>query len=102
MESEKVFLNIILELPEAIEGKMFGAKCIKTSNGKVVAILSENTMLFKLNEDDYIEALKLKGSKKGAHLYAPEKSMNGWVEVSVTHSKMWINLTKCAINNQMA
>ncbi|NOY48036.1 MAG: hypothetical protein GXO84_07560 [Chlorobi bacterium] len=101
MESEIAFKRILMELPEAIEGKMFGAKCIKADNGKVVAILWKNTMLFKLNKDDFEEALKLKGSKIGAHLYAPERPMKGWVEVPVTHSKTWINLTKCAIKNQI-
>ena len=38
-------------LLEAIEGKMFGAKCIKADNGKAVAILWKNAMLFKLNKE---------------------------------------------------
>jgi len=101
MESEIAFKRILMELPGAIEGKMFGAKCIKASNGKAVAILWKNAMLFKLNEDDYKEALKLKGSKVGTHLYAPERPMKDWVEVPVTHSRMWINLTTCAIKNQI-
>ncbi len=52
MESEIAFKRILMELPEAIEGKMFGAKCIKADNGKEAAILWKNTMLFKLNKDD--------------------------------------------------
>ena len=100
MESEIAFKRILMELPEAIEGKMFGAKCIKADNGKAVAILWKNTMLFKLNESDYKEALKLKGSKIGTHLYAPERPMKGWVEVPVAHSEKWTNLIKRAIKNQ--
>ena len=50
MESETAFKRIIMKLPDAIEGKMFGAKCIKADNGKAVAILWKNAMLFKLNK----------------------------------------------------
>ena len=40
--SEKVFLNIIEQLPGIQKGKMFGAACIKPVNGKVAAILRFN------------------------------------------------------------
>jgi hypothetical protein len=100
MESETVFKSIFKELPEAIEGKMFGVNCVKASNGKTVAILWKNTMRFKLNESDFKVALKLKGSKIGTHLYAPERPMKNWVEIPFEHSAEWINFTKKAINNQ--
>jgi hypothetical protein len=100
MEPETVFKSIFKELPEAIEGKMFGAKCVKASNGKAVAILWKNAMCFKLSENDCKEALKLKGSKVGTHLYAPERPMKNWVEIPFEHFIEWINLTKKAINNQ--
>ena len=45
-ESEKLFHQIIKELPGGIEGKMFGAKCIKSTNGKTAAIYWKESMDF--------------------------------------------------------
>jgi hypothetical protein len=36
-EPENVFNSIIKQLQFGIEGKMFGARCIKSSNGKTAA-----------------------------------------------------------------
>lgn len=96
-DPKELFHEIAKEIPEAIEGKMFGALCIKSKNGKAAAIFWKNDMLFKLGEKDQEEALKLSGSSIGFHLYAPEKQMKGWVFVPEKHSGKWINFTKKAI-----
>jgi len=95
--SEKLFHQIINKVPDAIEGKMFGASCIKTMNGKAVAILWKENMLFKLDEKIQQEALKLDGSGIGSHLYAPDKPMKGWVSVPFNHSDKWADFTKKAV-----
>lgn len=92
-----VFQNIIDNIPSAIEGKIFGAKCIKAKNGKTAAIFWKDEMLFKLTENDLKDALKLPGAKVGSHLYAPERPMNGWLSLSFEMNIKWKYFTKKAI-----
>lgn len=96
-KSEERFHQIVNEVPDAIEGKLFGASCIKSINGKAVAILWKGNMLFKLDEKAQKEALKLNGSSIGSHLYAPDKPMKGWVSLPSQHSDKWTNFTKKAV-----
>ena len=95
--SEKLFHQIVNEVPGAIEGKMFGASCIKSINGKAVAILWKDYMLFKLEKKVQQEALKLDGSSIASHLYAPDKPMKGWVSLPFKHSDKWSSFTKKAM-----
>ena len=96
-QSQERFQQIVNEVPGAIEGKMFGAACIKSTNGKAAAILWKDNMLFKLDETDQLEAQMLEGSSIGYHLYAPEKPMKGWVSLPSIHSDQWANFTKKAV-----
>ncbi len=95
--SVELFHQIINEVPDAIEGRMFGASCIKLISGKAVAILWKDNMLFKLDAKAQQEALKLDGSSIGSHLYAPDKPMKGWVSLPFKHSAKWANFTKKAV-----
>ena len=95
--SEELFHQIIDEIHDAIEGKMFGAPCIKSKNGKAVAILWKDSMLFKLDEKAQQDALKLNGATIGAHLYDPDKPMKGWVSLPLEHSDKWTDYTKKAL-----
>ncbi len=94
---EAIFRNIINQLPEANEGKMFGALCIKAINGKVATILWKETMLFKLDKAAQQEALQLEGAKIGSHLYDSNKPMKGWICLPLKHSEAWIHFSKKAI-----
>jgi len=96
-KSEELFHQIVNKVPETFEGKMFGASCIKSINGKAIAILWKGNMLFKLDEKALKEALKLDGSSPGSHLYAPEKPMKGWVSLPFQHSDKWVDFTKKAV-----
>lgn len=49
-KSEKIFRQIITDLPNGSEGKMFGAKSIKSENGKTAAFFWKEDMTFKLDE----------------------------------------------------
>ncbi len=95
--SEELFHQIVNEVPDIIEGKMFGASCIKSENGKAVAILWKENMIFKLDKISRQEALKLDGSGIGSHLYAPDKPMKGWVSLPFKHSAKWAEFTKKAV-----
>ena len=67
-EPEKIFHQIIADLPNGTEGKMFGAKSIKSENGKTAAFFWEEEMTFKLDEKSEIEALKIT-EQKLAHIF---------------------------------
>lgn len=96
-EEQALFHEISAETPSVTEGKMFGALCLKTEYGKVCAIFWEDSMLFKLDDKDQAEALKLNGAKIGAHLYNPGKLMKGWVLLPSVHIKRWPDFTLKAI-----
>ena len=96
-EPEKIFDSIIARISLGIEGKMFGARCIKSPNGKTAAFYWKEDMVFKLENDSQKEALNLKNSKIGTHLYAPDKQMNGWVLIPKEHSIKWIEFTEKAL-----
>jgi len=95
--AEELFHKITKEIHGATEGRMFGAMCIKSVNGKVAAIFWKNSMLFKLGEQESHVALELEGTQIGFHLYAPDKSMKGWGMVPAEHISKWKDLTMAAI-----
>ena len=76
-EPEKIFQQIIENLVNRTEGKMFGAKSIKVENGKTAAFIWKGEMTFKLDKKSEWEAFKIDGAKIGSHLYAKEKQMTG-------------------------
>jgi len=96
-ESEKLFHQIIKKLPNGIEGKMFGAKCIKSTNGKIAAFFWQENMVFKLDQENQEVALNMNDSKVGTHLYAPGKPMKGWISISKKHSDKWFDFAKKAL-----
>ena len=96
---EKLFLQLAKDIPEANEGNVFGALCIKAANGKAAAIFWQNSVLFKLDDKSQIEALGLEGATKGDHLYAPEKPMKGWVKLPASQSGKWANFVIKAIKH---
>jgi len=96
-KSKELFYQIVNDIPNAIEGKMFGASCIKCKNGKTAAILWKDTMLFKLDSKTRQEALKLDGAHISSHLYAPDRLMKSWITIPFKHAGKWFNFTKIAI-----
>ena len=86
-KEETLFHKIAAEIPNTTEGKMFGALCIKTPNGRSAVMYWKKTMVFKLNDGKEEAALKLKGVK----IFEPSKGhkMGGWYQVPGSHSKHW-------------
>lgn len=87
-KAEELFHRIASELPNVSEGKMFGALCTKTENGKASTMFWKEYMIFKLDVDDEKEAVKLSGAK----LFDPSgmnRPMKGWVQLSDKHSAKW-------------
>ena len=89
-KAEELFHKIAGELPDAKEGKMFGALCIKAPNGKAGVMFWHEDMIFKLEDADLKKALGLKGAK----IFEPmsNRPMGGWVQLSFDHSKKWKEL----------
>lgn len=93
----ELFKDILNEIPNITEGRMFGAPCIKVANGKVVVVLWKDCILFKLDEKSQKEVLKLEGVKIASHLYNSSKPMNGWVSIPFIHSDKWSMYAKKAV-----
>jgi len=94
---EKYFHKIVLEIPNAVEGKMFGAMSIKTNNGKNAAFFWHENMVFKLDEKSQKEALNLEGAEIGSHIYAPERKMKGWILIPNNHADQWARYANKAV-----
>lgn len=92
-----VFHQVINGLTNGVEGIMFGAKCIKSTNGKAAVFYWQENMVFKLDSKTREKALKLNGAIIGSHLYAPDKPMKGWISIPATHSDQWLDFTNKAL-----
>lgn len=80
--------------PDVVRGKMFGKHCL-VADGKVIAVLFQGDVVFKLRGDDHAEALQL----EGAHLWDPRGKghpMREWVQVPVAHSSTYGRFTRSA------
>ena len=95
---EILFNTIITNILSGVKGKMFGADCVKSSNGKTAAFFWKENMVFKLDEQNHERALKISGAKIGSHLYAPEKQMKGWVLIPNKHADKWMEFTEKALD----
>ena len=95
-DAEKLYHKIGEEIPDAKEGKMFGALCLKAPNGKAGVMFWKEYMIFKLPEDDLNKALEL----KDAQMFTPMegRAMNGWVQLSYEHKGMWKELAELAMD----
>jgi hypothetical protein len=96
-KAEELFHKIASELPGMEEGKMFGALCIKATNGKSGVMFWREDMIFKLDGDNLEKALSLKDAK----LFDPMggRPMNGWVQVPNAHSAKWKKYAEIAMEN---
>ena len=94
-KAEELFHQIASGIPDAAEGKMFGALCFKAPNGKAAAMFWKEFMIFKLEGEAEKEALSLDGAK----LFDPRGGypMGGWVQLSYDHAKKWPGFAKKAM-----
>jgi hypothetical protein len=84
---EEYFISLVKAIPEGKPGKMFGSLCIKAPNGKSTAMLWKDTLVVKLQGEDFNNALSLDGSK----LFEPMegRSMKEWVQIPFQYKKEW-------------
>lgn len=96
-KTEERFKEIVKEMPDASEGKFFGALSIRTRNGKNIAFLWRDHLTVKLDEESRKLALNLNGSKVGVHIYNPKKEMKEWVSLSEEHTEKWKEFVSLAV-----
>jgi hypothetical protein len=89
-DAEDLYHRIAAGLPDAKEGKMFGALCIKAPNGKAGVMFWKGDMVFKLEGASLQEVLAL----DGAEIFTPAEGrpMGGWVRVPYRHAGRWPEL----------
>ena len=94
--AQELYHQIAAELPDAKEGKMFGALCIKAPNGKAVAMFWKDCMVFKLRGEAEKEAMSL----DGVGLFNPmgNRPMGGWVQVPWDYSDRWREFGQAAMD----
>ena|ERR1039458_5823746 len=88
--AEELFHSIAEELIDLKEGKMFGAMCIKTPNGKAVVMLWKDDLVVKLEGKMLSEALNLTGAKPFDPMGG--RPMKEWVQVPFKHHERWKEL----------
>ncbi len=93
--AETLYHQIASELPDAVESKMFGAKCLKAPNGKALAFYRKECMVFKLTGAAAEEALSL----DGAQMFNPMEGrpMNGWIQVPFDYADRWKGMAEEAL-----
>ena len=85
--AEDYFRQLTHEIPDVKEGKMFGALCMKTPNGKAAAMFWKDAIVVKLPGDAFREALSLDGSQ----LFEPMEGrpMKEWVQIPFEYRDLW-------------
>src|SRR5690349_24706290 len=94
--AETLYHQIAAELPDAMESKMFGAKCLKAPNGKALALYWQECMVFKLQGEAAGEAMSL----DGVQVFAPAADrppMNGWIQVPFDYADRWKEFAESAL-----
>jgi hypothetical protein len=93
-ESESIYTQIGLSLPDSQQSQMFGKPCFKIG-GKAYISLFEGCMIFKLNGEARTDALALDGaapfdpSKKG-------RPMKEWIQLPFGYQDMWPHFAEAA------
>jgi hypothetical protein len=94
--AEELFHEIATQIPDATEGKMFGALCIKAPNGKAFVLFKKDNIAFKLAEPLLQETLSL----SGARIFDPAdgRPMKGWAQLPYSYAEKWPELAQNAFN----
>ena len=90
-KAEEYFKELAVEIPDVKPGKMFGAMCIKTPNGKSAAMLWQESIVVKLKGDSLNKAMCL----DGVQLFEPMKGrlMKEWVQIPFALKDRWKEFT---------
>jgi hypothetical protein len=94
-EAEFFFNELAGQIDSVKPGKMFGALCMKTPNGKSAAMIWRDHLVVKLNRNSLNEALNLSGAK----IFEPMEGrpMKEWVQIPFIHKDRWKEYTLLSI-----
>lgn len=86
-KAEIYFNELTNEIPDVKPGKMFGALCMKTPNGKSAAMFWKDNIVVKLQNNLLKEAVSLDGTK----LFEPMEGrpMKEWVQIPFDYKDQW-------------
>lgn len=86
-KAEEYFDQLLNEIPDVKAGKMFGAFCMKTPNGKAAAMFWKDCMVVKLQGQAFKDAMELDGSQ----LFEPMEGrpMKEWVQIPFSYKNKW-------------
>jgi hypothetical protein len=85
------FNELAKEIPNVSGGKMFGASCMKTPNGKSAAMFWNDHLVVKLQGAFLDEAMSLNGTKPFEPMEG--RPMNGWVQIPFEYKDHWRKFT---------
>ncbi|MBS4057244.1 MAG: hypothetical protein KGZ82_08010 [Bacteroidales bacterium] len=96
-QAEAFFMELMTEVPDVVPGKMFGALCMKTPNGKSPAMFWKDNLVVKLQGELHAEALCLDGSC----LFDPMEGrpMKEWVQIPFDYKDRWREFVLSAAEN---
>ena len=96
-KAEIYFNELTKEIPDVAPGKMFGALCMKTPNGKSAAMFWQDNLVVKLQGQALIEAMNLDGAK----LFEPMEGrpMKEWVQIPFTHHDQWKRFAMTSVDS---
>jgi hypothetical protein len=86
-KAEELYHQIGKEIPDVAEGKMFGALCLKTPNGKSGVMFWKESLVVKLQGDLLEEAKSLDGVKPFEPMEG--RPMKEWMQVPYEHRSKW-------------
>lgn len=97
MNAENYFLELSNEIPDLKAGKMFGALCLKTPNGKAAAMFWKDNIVVKLSGDEYNEARSLDGTV----LFEPMEGrpMKEWVQIPFHYKDRWKHFARVSADS---
>ena len=86
-KAEEFFSELTKQIPDVKPGKMFGALCMKTPNGKSAAMFWKDNIVVKLTGESLSDARSLDGTK----LFEPMEGrpMKEWVQIPFEYKDKW-------------
>jgi len=95
--AEEFFKELTGQIESVKPGKMFGALCMKTPNGKSAAMIWRDHLVVKLNGNTLNEALNLSGAK----IFEPMegRAMKEWAQIPFIHKDRWKEYTLLSIRS---
>ncbi len=95
MTPQQYFHQLAVKTPEAKLGKMFGAECLKTPNGKAAVMFWKDFLVVKMSADEATEALKVKGSQEFTPMGG--RAMKGWYQIPFAAKEQWKHLMQQSV-----